>query len=307
MLLAKQQAQTLATAQAVEAQQTAQAIAVQGTNDARTMLLVQQQAQTTATAQAMSAQQTAQAQVAQTTAHAMQLEGVTAIQAAGNSQRQNEWLGWLIPVVVAIVLGVALFLGAKFTGGKIDAANEERRSRNIQRLALPGVLYDTLTETIVFVDDPETGFPTPQMIFTHDNGQSYDTSSPLVGHSTVIDTEARPVTVMQSPEDEIFAGRAELREEAARHKLAMKLIRAAINHIGAQSNRIPPASQLGWLAGPWTIAVAILRPYGVEILPGEDGGTYLVGQFPTLQALYLAIGESRLLHFPPLVVSTGNG
>jgi hypothetical protein len=47
-------------------------------------------------------------------------------------------------------------------------------------------------------------------------------------------------------------------------------------------------------------AVLILLPFGVEIIPGEDGGTCLKGQFPTLQALYLAVGESGSPRFLPL-------
>jgi hypothetical protein len=77
--------------------------------------------------------------------------------------------------------------------------------------------------------------------------------------------------------------------------------------VGAQSNRIPPAAQLGWPAGAWTIAVAILRPYGVENLQGIDGGTFLVGQYPTLQALYIAIGERRLTLYSPSAESVTNG
>jgi hypothetical protein len=306
LLVAQQQTRTNATAQAVLAQQTVQAFEVQGTINARAALLVQQQSQTTATSQAMAAMQTSQALAAQTTAQAMQLEGVAAVQAAGNSQRQNVLMGWLVPLLVAIVLGVALFLGAIFILGLIATA-KQKRIQIIQKFALPSRLVDTPTETIVFVDDPQTGFPTPQLLYTHDNDQSYDASSPLDGATTMIDTQARVVNENLFNDATIMAGQAEIHEDAARHKLAMKLIRDAINHLGAQSNRIPPAAQLGWLAGAWTNAVAILRPYGVEILPGEDGGTYLMGQFPTLHALYLAIGESHLPHFPPSAGSIGNG
>ena len=72
----------------------------------------------------------------------------------------------------------------------------------------------------------------------------------------------------------------------------MKLLRDAIGHTQEHSNHIPSAVQLGWAANAWAIAVAILRPYGVETLPGDEGGTYLVGEYPTLQALYIAMGES---------------
>ena len=312
------------TQSAVFAQQTAQAIEAKATVDARTMLLAQQQAQTTATAQAMSAQQTAQAieakatidaramllaqQQAQATAtaQAMQREGVTANQEASTSRRQSELMSWLIPIVAAIAFGLVLLLGAKFIGGMIDAANE-RRSLENQRLALLGTLFEAPTETIVFADDPQTGFAMPQLLNTPGNGKGDDTSGSLASHTPMIDTEAPPVIVILSNGDKMLADRAEAREEAARCKLAMKLLRDAINHVGAQSNRIPPAAQLGWPAGAWTIAVAILRPYGVEILQGMDGGTYLVGQYPTLQALYIAIGERRLTLYPPSAESATNG
>ena len=313
---------------AVFAQQTAQAIEVQATADARAMLLAQQQAQATATAQAMSAQQTAQAieakatiyaramllaqQQAQATAtaQAMQRAGVTAEQVASASQRQSELMSWLIPIVAAIAFGLVLLLGAKFIGGMIDAANE-RRSLENQRLALLGTLFEAPTETIVFADDPHTGFATPQLLNTPDNGKGFDTSGFVASHAPMIDTadvaSPPPAIVILSNGDKLLADRAETREEAARCRLAMKLIRDAINHVGAQSNRIPPAAQLGWPAGAWTIAVAILRPYGVENLQGTDGGTYLVGQYPTLQALYIAIGERRLTLYPPLAESVTNG
>jgi len=288
MLLAQQQAQATATAQAMSAQQTAQAIEAKATIDARAMLLAQQQAQATATAQAM------------------QRAGVTAEQVASASQRQSELMSWLIPIVAAIAFGLVLLLGAKLIGGMIDAANE-RRSLENQRLALLGTLFEAPTETIVFADDPQTGFATPQLLNTPDNGKGYDTSGSVASHAPMIDTEAPPAIVILSNGDKMLADRAETREEAARCKLAMKLVRDAINHVGAQSNRIPPAAQLGWPAGAWTIAVAILRPYGVEILQGIDGGTFLVGQYPTLQALYIAIGERRLTLYPPSAESVTNG
>ena len=273
---------------AMFAQQTAQAIEVQATADARAMLLAQQQAQATATAQAM------------------QRAGVTAEQVASATQRQSELMSWLIPIVAAIAFGLVLLLGAKFIGGTIDAANE-RRSLENQRLALLGTLFEAPTETIVFADDPQTEFATPQLLNTPDNGKGYDTSGSVASHAPMIDTEAPPAIVILSNGDKRLADRAETREEAARCKLAMKLIRDAINHVGAQSNRIPPAAQLGWPAGAWTIAVAILRPYGVEILQGIDGGTFVVGQYPTLQALYIAIGERRLTLYPPSAESVTNG
>jgi hypothetical protein len=276
------------TQSAMFAQQTAQAIEAKATLDARAMLLVQQQAQTTATAQAL------------------QRDNVTAEQVASASQRQRELMSWLIPIVAAAVFGLVLLLGAKLISGMIDAANQ-RRSLENQRLALLGTLFEAPTETIIFADDPQTGFVMPLPLHMPVDGKAYDTPGFVASHAPIIDTEAPPVIVLLSYGDKMLADRAEAREEAARCKLAMKLLRDAINHMGAQSNRIPPAARLSWPAGAWTIAVTILRPYGVETLLGTDGGTYLVGQYPTLQALYIAIGERRLILYPPLAESITNG
>jgi transcription-repair coupling factor (superfamily II helicase) len=321
MLQAQQQAQTTATAEAMSAQQTAQAIEAQGTVEARAVLLVQQQAQATATVEAMSAQQTAQAAEAigtvdaramllaqqqgeaTVTAQAMQREGVTAAQAASASQRRSALVAWLIPIGAAFSFGLVLLLGAKVIGYLIDEANQ-RRSLEIQRLALLGTLFTAPSETIIF-DDPQRGFGKPQLLTPPDNGNGYGPIGSIISHAPMIDAEAPPVIVMLSTGD-MIADRAEAREEVARCKLAMKLIRDAINHVGAHSNRIPSAAQLCWPEGAWTIAVAILRPYGVEILQGEDGGTYLVGQYPNLQALYIAIGERRLAFYPSSVESFTN-
>lgn len=281
MLAAKQQAQATATDQAMFAQQAAQAIEAKATVDARAVLLVQQQAQATATAEAM------------------QREGVTAVLADSNSRVQSETMSWLIPIGAAIAFGLVLVLGAKYIGGLIDRANE-RRSLENQKLALITTLFKTHNETLVFVDEaaPRLRLNTPA-----DGeiaaGDVYDPGEAFDSLSSPIDAEAPPAIVIVSNGDPRLPDRAEAREEAARCKLAMKLLRDAIDHTRTHSNRIPSAAQLGWPTRAWAIAVAILRPYGVETLQGSEGGTYLVGQYPTLQELYIAIGERRINLYSP--------
>jgi hypothetical protein len=294
-------AQLAMTADAANFSSTQSAIIVQQT--AQALALAQQQAQATATAQVLSNQQTSQALVlaqeqskATATAQAMQREGVTAQQAASASQRQTRLLSWLIPVAAAIAFGLVLLLGAKFISGMIDSVNE-RRSLEIRRLALLGTLFEAPSETIVFAD-PQSGFIQPPLLNSPDNSNDYDTSSSLTG-DPMIDDEVPPVIVVLSKGDRLLADRAEVREEIARCTLAMKLLRDAINQAGAQSNCIPSAAQLGWPAGAWAIAVSILKPYGAELRLGGEGGIYLAGQYPTLQALYIAIGEKRLSLYPP--------
>jgi hypothetical protein len=224
----------------------------------------------------------------------MQREGVTAVQAASASRQQSETLSQLIPIGAVIAFGLVLVLGAKYIGGLIDRANE-RRSLENQKLALITTLFKTHNETLVFVDDAA---PWPRLNMPAD-GEVYDPGETFASLSSPIDAEAPPAIVILSNGDPLLPDQAEAREEAARCKLAMKLLRDAIGHTQTHSNRIPSAAQLGWPARAWAIAVAILRPYGVETLQGSEGGTYLVGQYPTLQALYIAMGERRLNLYPP--------
>lgn len=272
------------TQAAVSAQQTALAVEMKATADARAMLRAQEQARGTATAQAV------------------QLERVLAEQVARTSQRQREVISWLKLIVSVILFGLVLLLGAKFIGGMIDSVNE-RRSLENQRLALLATLFIAPTETIVFADHPHKEFATLRLLGTPDNANGDAASASTDILEPGVESDAPPAIVILSSGEKMLADSAEAREEAARCKLAMKLIRDAINYVGAQANRIPTPEQLGWPAGAWKIAVAILRPYGVEILHGAGGGTYLVGQIPTLQALYIAIGERRLDLYPPPVES----
>jgi hypothetical protein len=170
-----------------------------------------------------------------------------------------------------------------------------------QRLALLGTLYGTPHETIVYAD----GLPSRSTLrrlnaplLRVPEGAGVDVIQPA---PTIIDGDVPASAVLLAYDDQVLEDHAEAREESARYKLAMKLIRDSINHVGADSNRIPAFAQLNWPEGAWTIAVAILRPFGVEILPGEDGGTFLVGQYPSLQALYNAIGVRMLDLLPPTV------
>ena len=327
ILAAQQQAQATATVQAQLAQQAAQANEAQATVDARAMLAAQQQAQATATDQAMFAQQAAQAieakatvdaravvlvqQQAQATATAaaMQREGVTAAQTANASRQQNETLSWLIPIGAVIAFGLVLVLGAKYIGGLIDRANEKRSLEN-HRLALITALVKDHNETLVFIDDPATrlqlNMPADEVAADQvaadqvaadqvAAGEAYDPGEAFAS----LDAEAPPAIVILSNNDPRLPDRAEAREEAARCKLVMKLLRDAIGHTQTHSNHIPSAAQLGWPSRAWAVAVAILRPYGVETLQGNEAGTYLLGQYSTLQTLYIAIGERRLNLYPP--------
>jgi hypothetical protein len=305
LLAAQQQAQATATVQAQFVQQAVQANEAQATIEARAMLAAQQDAQATATNQAMFAQQAAQANEAKATvdtravllvqqqaqatatAQAMQRESVTAVQAASASRQQSETLAWLIPIGAVIVFGVAVLLGTKHISGLIDRANERRSLKN-RKLDLITTLLETHNETLALADDP-AALPLLNLLT---DGEGDNPGESFANLSLPIDTEILPAAVIPPNDDSLLPDQEEAREAAARHKLVMKLLRDAIGHTQVHSNHIPSALQLGWAANAWAIAVAILRPYGVETLPGDEGGTYLVGEYPTLQALYIAMGEN---------------
>ncbi len=78
-------------------------------------------------------------------------------------------------------------------------------------------------------------------------------------------------------------------------RLVLRLLRESIGLVGARSNRIPGWRELGWSADLWTQAVRLLWRY-VETQPGK--GTYLTGEYPTLQELYFAVGERRAILSP---------
>jgi len=85
------------------------------------------------------------------------------------------------------------------------------------------------------------------------------------------------------------------RQSDPQRRLVMRLLRESIQAVGAQSNRIPGWRELGWSAETWTTAIRLLWRY-VETQPGK--GTYLTGEYQTLQDLYFAVGEKRAILSP---------
>jgi hypothetical protein len=302
------------TQAAVAAQQTVQALVVKATVDAQAMLALQEQAQTTATSQALIAQQIVEANQAQATvdagalfvaqqqaeatatAQALQRDNQTAAQVAGTSQQVRELGAWLIPALAVIAFGVIAILGTKFVSGRIDRANDgrklenERLAQNASLLAPPG--------TIVFITDPQTAFNKLHLLNTPKNVDIDANDNVWMSPAHVVDAAESPLGAGLSTDELEWPDQLAAREEAARCKLALKLVRDAIDLEGAHSNRIPSAEQLGWPDATWKLAVAALKPYGVEILHDQERETYLVGPSANLQNLYIAVGEQYSTYFP---------
>lgn len=119
---------------------------------------------------------------------------------------------------------------------------------------------------------------------------------PITGGVEDMSTETEPIPCSVNGE---LVGFIQRRDEPEK-RLAMRLLRESIQAVGARSNRIPGWRELGWSAEVWTQAVRLLRRY-VETQPGK--GTYLAGEYPTLQDLYFAVGERRAILSPAPIQS----
>lgn len=108
------------------------------------------------------------------------------------------------------------------------------------------------------------------------------------------ESEAEPIPYTVNGELVGFFQRRGSNEDPQR-RLALRLLRESIQAVGGRSNRLPGWRELGWSAEQWSQAVRLLWRY-VETQPGK--GTYLVGEYPTLQELYFAVGEKRAILSP---------
>jgi hypothetical protein len=264
LLAAQQQAQATATIQAQFVQQAVQANEVQATIEARAMLVAQQYAQATVTAQAMFAQQAAQANEAKAT---VDTRAVLLVQQQAQATATSEAM-------------------QRESVMAVQAASASQQQSETLAWLIP------IGAVIVFGVVVVLGTKYISGLIDRANERRSLKNQKLDLVTMPIDAIGPPAMVILSDGDPLLLDQAEARDETARRKLGMKLLRDAIGHTQVHSNRIPSAVQLGWSASAWAIAVAILRPYGVETLPGDEGGTYLVGEYPTLQALYIAMGEN---------------
>jgi hypothetical protein len=119
---------------------------------------------------------------------------------------------------------------------------------------------------------------------------------PITGGGEDMSTDTEPIPYSVNGE---LVGFIQRRAEPEK-RLALRLLRESIQAVGAKSNRIPGWRELGWSAEVWTQAVRLLWRY-VETQPGR--GTYLSGEYNTLQDLYFAVGERRAVLTPAPIQS----
>lgn len=259
-----QAGQATATAQALQAnsQATAQHIALMATATAEAMVMRQAQSQATATVQALEALQQAEVQRRKREAFAAEM---------------RLWL-WLIFMasVMVIVLLLLLRISERYLNTLIN------RQLLVESRAGTLLLQPHGTQMEVVVVTPAGQLQPPKVA---EEGDEF--TSELSRIPYYVGGELKGYLV-KNPAD------------APERRLALRLLRQAMQQAGPRSNRLPGWRELGWSADTWSKAVNLLRPY-LESQSGRGGGTYLVGEYPTLQELYLAVGERRAMLSPTLL------
>ena len=261
----EEQAQATKAAQEAYLRQTAEAIRIEATRQAvsveatRQVMALQEQAyQMTATAQALERQ---------------------ALQEA-KAQRTDDFARTAALVLLLVVL---LALGITVIALVWKAGNEwiEWQSRRRQ-------LVESRAGTLLLV--AENAPPIRVQVIQ----PALPARLPIGGDESM-DADTEPIAYTVNGELAGFIQRQREPGQGAERRLVMRLLRESVQAVGARSNRIPGWRELSWSAETWTQAVRLLWRY-VETQPGK--GTYLLGEYPTLQDLYYAVGERRAILSP---------
>ncbi len=267
---AKQTAQAQAAALA-----TMQAYTFNLTATADALNIAQQQAQATATAQAREIQVSLDKQSATATAQAMEYQRLQAEQDARTARRNAEFFSYFWPVVLVLAT-LAAFIFALY------AVNQW-----VMVFALRRMVIETRTGTVFFIRDGHNQF-TAQLLNAPTMPPTFETQA------TVIDAEADMLKVNTTRGTTYIAKHDPQHEAAeANRRLALRLLRAAMQQVGGNANRIPTAKDLAWPPATWVKAVSLLKPH-VTTREGRGGGTFCADNYPTLAQLYAAVGERRI-------------
>jgi len=272
ILLAQSRALDRQAAATAQAQQQAFQATLQA------LQLAQAQAQATATAQAQSLSLAQTQAAASATAQALQ----EAQLARRQRQQRQEAQAWMVTLIsLAFLLGLAgISLRLLWQAGQGWLAWQERRQR----------LIESRAGTLLLL--PE-GPPLKVQVIQPACPQGVDEEGALL-------TDTEPIPYSLNGELVGFLHRQPSLAEPQR-RLVLRLLRESIQTAGAKSVRLPGWRELGWSAETWTQAIRLLGHH-VETQPGK--GTYLVGEYPTLQDLYFAVGERRIPLSPTLPEGT---
>jgi hypothetical protein len=241
------------------------------------------------TAEAVSIEATRQAVSIEATRQALELAGqsyqmtATAQAVAREAQRQEQadrqegilrFAALLMILVTLLALGVVLVMLVWKAGNDWITWQSRRRQLVESRAGTLLLLAENAPPVRVQVIQPAL----PARLKVSDDEEQFDT-----------DTEPIPYSVGGE-----LVGFIQ-RQTDPQRRLVLRLLRESVQAVGAGSSRIPGWRELGWSAEVWTQAVRLLWRY-VETQPGK--GTYLTGEYATLQELYFAVGERRVILSP---------
>ena len=269
------------TARAVNATATGEAYKWQTTATAerRTIEAAQAQAQATATAQVI----------------ALQIQQTQA-DAAANAERAQfvqSLLNFVIVILGLIAACVAAFVMIAGALVLVRYANGRAAKQYVIETRAGTILIQRGTDGNYFADIVQReDFVTPRAF------PSSDAPSQLP--ALIAEPETVKFSSSNGTREILKAEPGDARREADR-KLVMDLLRESLQYYARKSNgpdvravnRIPTWHTLGWGAATWQRAVELLRPH-IATREGRGGGTYCVEPYPTLHALYVAVGEQRV-------------
>ncbi|GAP05217.1 hypothetical protein ATHL_00046 [Anaerolinea thermolimosa] len=255
---------------------------------------LEQQAEAARQEQAMRMEQTAQAVAMEATRQALRVEGTrqvleveaqtfrltaTAEAVAREAEREALVQNGGIALLGLTLLGLAgVMVGLAWKAGSAWITWQSRRRQLVESRA-GTLLLVAENAPPVRVEVIQPALPTPL---------------PAANHLE-LETETEPIPYAVNGTLVGFIPRQARNAEEGARRVALRLLRESIQAAGAHSNRIPGWRELGWSAESWTQAVRLLSRY-VETQPGK--GTYLVGEYESLQELYYAVGERRVTLSP---------
>jgi hypothetical protein len=231
-----------------------------------------------ATAQPQATQQAATATIA---AQAIALQ----------SKRQSDEIYWWIGVLFTVAAcGLILYFLARIGRAIANKLTPDRDPNQVRVVRTTmGILILAPTANGVHRELLALPAATPAMIGDAD---PYDTDEegaeevPFYDRGNLVSTKTR------SQADADHAQRERNRRDLL--KFLTKAIEAQIN--GRQSNVIPRSDKMGVSTMQWQRLTALIGDQ-LEKRVGRNGGTFLIGQYPTLGELAEAIGERRYIPY----------
>jgi hypothetical protein len=266
----------------------AQQIEIAGTRTAGAVQATETTYAATSTRSAQEIQAALEGHKATATAEALEMQRTRAQEDAARSERWADFFDTLLKLLLG--LGGIAFLLMLIV----------QIARYLDAIALRQRLVETRSGTVLMV--VTRGQASAQIIKSTPNLLDHDTDNFDDTQTAVLDNQAPDLLKITSSQGETFIAKTDPEHEAreAQRKLALRLLRESMRYYAAKGvdprseTRVPSFRDLEWSSETWVRAVNALKPR-VIAKQGRGGGTYCEAEYPTIMALYSAIGERRIL------------